>query len=107
MSDPRLGLATMLGTSALGLGTTSAKTSWIWQLRQAQAPWVAKLKQVYCGSVLWTKIQSIVDLNSRFSKLWRLGMGLMLYFHKKVELSSYPLVEKIEALIMGVFQYFS
>jgi hypothetical protein len=31
----------------------------------------------------------------------------MLYFHKKVELSSYPLVEKIEALIMGVFQYFS
>ena len=34
-------------------------------------------------------------------------MGLMLSFHIKLNYLFCPLVEKIEALVVGVFQYFS
>jgi len=33
--------------------------------------------------------------------------GANVVFSLKVKLSFYPLVEKIEALVLGVFQYFS
>jgi len=75
----------------------------VWHGCQTPASWVWQT----CATVLWTKTQSTVDLHSEFSKLWRLGIRLMLSFHIKLNYHFVLWLKKIEALIVkGISVFF-
>jgi hypothetical protein len=69
---------------------------------QIQGAWVWQP----CASILWTKTQSTVFFSPWIFQALKAWDGANVVFSHKVKLSFCPLVEKIEALVVGVFQYF-